>query len=253
MNDSLPVEIAQPVDAALETMHAHPKHMLLPFYRRLIYKGIDQAIGQKAHKMKATLSIFAAQHVSPYWRIPLFMIEEDEQDYDYWLHIPYHLIEIAKGVINETANSDVVLNEVNHLSEVNHFTGQMDDSPYYHEWCAFKAALRCVWEALNLGHPSIIETDDGITQITTDEELELHADTAMLACLAYTGGSWTPTNPAKWSYDKEQKRWITDNKNWYFEDYGVWDRNTDMAIARRQEFWEWWLSQAVDEAWRQAQ
>jgi hypothetical protein len=234
-------------------MQAHPQRLLLPFYRRAIYKGIDKATGQKAHKIKVTLSILTAQYVIPYWRIPLFMIEEGEEDYAYWLVIPYHLVEMAKGVSNGTAESNRVLKEANHLTEVNAFTGQMDDSPYYHEWCAFEAALDCVWEALNRGHWKTLETDDSVTDTTTDEELECHADTAMLACLAYTGGSWTPVNPDKWTYDKAADRWITNNENWYFEDYGVWDRNTDRAMARRREFWEWWLSQAIVECWNQAQ
>jgi hypothetical protein len=253
MSSSLPADVTQPIDVALQSMHAHPIHLLLPIYRRAVYEGIDQAIGQKSHKIKVTLSLLAAQRVSSYWNIPLFMVEKDEADYDYWLQIPRRLIEIAKNILNANTNSDVILEEVSHLSEVDSVTGQTDDSPYYHEWCAFEAALSCVWEALNSDHSSLVQADNSITHETTDEELRRPVDTAMLACLAYTGGSWTPANPDKWIYDKEQKRWITDNRDWYFDDYGTWDRNTDMAISRRQEFWEWWLSQGVYEAWVQAQ
>ncbi len=254
MNSSLPVEIAQLIDTALEAMRAHPRHLLLPFYQHAIYRAIDKAAGQKAHRIKTTLGILAAQHVIPYWKIPLFMIKEDREDYGYWLNIPRHLVEMARGVLNGTAEKDIVLKEIGHLSEVNNLTGQMHDSPYYYEWCAFKAALNCVWQALDLGLWKKLEADDSIAETTTDEELRYPVDAAALACLAYTGGSWTPTtNPDKWTYDKEQNRWITDNDNWYFEDYGDWDSNTDRAMTRRQEFWEWWLSQAVDEAWSQAQ
>lgn len=253
MNSSLPIEISQPIEVALEIMQTHPKHLLLPFYRRKIYKGIAKAAGSKTHKVKVLLSILAAQQVSSYWNIPLFMVREDEDDYDYWLHIPNHLIKMAKGIINGTIDNDEVLKEVRHLSEVDGITGQMDDSPYYHEWCAFKAALNSVWEALNLNTTQTLETDNSLTDTTTDDELEYHADTAILACLACSGGSWTPTNPEKWYYDQQQNRWITQDNSWYFEDYGVWDRNTEQAIARHQAFWEWWLLQAVNKAWHQGQ
>ncbi|MCP4371800.1 MAG: hypothetical protein GY797_27335 [Deltaproteobacteria bacterium] len=255
MNSSLPIEISHPIEVALKSMQSHPQHQLLPYYRRAIYKGIEKAVGPKAHKIKAWLSILATQHVSSYWRIPLFMVREDEDDYDYWLHIPNHLIKIAKGIINGTIDSDGISKEVGHLSEVNDFTGQMDDSPYYHEWCVFKAALSCVWKVLNSDSRKPLETDDGINMTTTDENLiRYHCpDTALWACLAYTDGTWTPTDPEKWTYDKQQNRWMTEDEGWYFEDYGVWNQNTEQAIARRQEFWEWWLSQAVNEAWYQAQ
>jgi hypothetical protein len=76
MNSSLPAEILRLIDRALTAVQTHPKHMLLPFYRRAIYRSIDKAAGPKAHKIKAALSILAAEHVVPYWNIPLFMVEK---------------------------------------------------------------------------------------------------------------------------------------------------------------------------------
>ena len=252
MISRLPNEITQLINAAWEDMHSHPTHMLSPFHRRVIYKSIDKVLTQTAHKTKVTLCLLTAQHVIHFWNIPPFMVEEHEEDYDYWLRIPQHLIEVTKNILNANVDRDSILEEVSHLSEVNNLTGQTHDSPYYHEWCVFKSALSCVWEALNLDSGSLVQNDIDITHATTDEELGWRTDTAMFASLAYAGGSWIPLDPDKWFYNTEQNRWLTNNRDWYFEDYGVWDRNTDAAIARRQEFWEWWLFEAVAEAWKQA-
>jgi len=234
-------------------MQAHPKHLLLPFYRRAIYRGIDRVANQKAREIKVLLSILAVEHVSSHWNIPLFMVTDDEDDYEYWLHIPNHLAEMAKGIINGTIESNEIREEVEQLTEVDDLTGQIDDSPYYHEWCVFKAALSCVWEVLNPDSRKPLETDDSINVTTTDENLKRYhcPDTALWACLAYTDGTWTPTDPEKWTYDKQQNRWMTQDEGWYFEDYGVWNRNTEQAIARRKAFWEWWLLQAINKAWHQ--
>lgn len=253
MGQSLPDQVVESARIALEAMDSHPRHHLLPVYRRGIYESIDRVSGLKSHPIKIRLGILAVKRVASYWKVPLFMYSEEDEDYEYWLHIPGHLIKTTEEIIAGIADQDKATKEAQHLFEVASFTGQTQDSPYYYEWCVFESGLICMWDVLKADADNILNTRVRLTELTTDDEIRHREDAVMWACRAYSGGKWTPEEPAKWVYDENQNRWLTSDRNWYFGPYGEWDSETDLANKRRKDFWDWWLSQALQEAWSQSQ
>lgn len=248
MENSLPIEIEQAVNIAFDAMQAHSQHLLIPIYRYAIYDSINKTKDLDAHSVKVSLNLLTVQYVLSYWKMPLFMYSKEDDEYDLWQRMPHHMVEISRGVINGTIEKNKAIAKAAHWQEVTDLTGQLHDSPYYNEWCVFDAGLRCLWQTLDVE----IELNREIDINTKDEDLYGDSDVAKWACFAYVGGTWIPNNPIQWNYDEQQRRWITDNKDWYFEDNGIWDRNTKTAINRRRKFWDWWLTQAISKACQQS-
>jgi predicted TIM-barrel fold metal-dependent hydrolase len=143
--------------------------------------------------------------------------------------------------------------QASHWQEVTALTGQLNESPYYHEWCVFDTALTSLWSVLLPDFWQDVATHPTTTPDSADDARFASPDPAHCASLAWAGGRWTPADPRQWRYDDQRQMWLTENPSWYFEAYGTWDRTTPDTIVRRRAFWEWWLTHPFQVAWAHIQ
>jgi hypothetical protein len=224
---SIPQTMTERVAIALAVMRKHPYHNLSWNHRHAIYQAFKvDPVGQQA---RIWLDILTTHYVLPQWEA----IRQSEiwEDYDE----PKTMVQLAEDVLMGKTAPSVGREMALHWSEVSDLSGETLDSPYYNAWCVFKAALTTVWLAVGW---DCFENPDPESVPTTDHISEwVYGDTAEMAMLAYVGGTWTPV-----------EGWTTG----FEEQGGEWDRETPEAQARRQAFWEWWLLEAIPQAWEQA-
>jgi len=229
MSIPLPRYIIRLTDVALTAMRDHPEQLLLPIHRRAIYDGLDEVSASTAHRVKVWVGILTVRRVLPYWR-PIGYAEEDE-----YSRIPKRMLEIAEGVLNGTIEKRNLEKKIQLWIEMSSTTGELPESPYYNNWCIFDAGLSVARLVVEPDFWQRVKIDYN----TTDNDLHHQdGDAARWASITYAGGVWSPV--------------VKDNRQ-DDESYGIWVRNTPDVLARRREFWEWWLLKVMSEAWQQGQ
>lgn len=241
--------IDQAIQQALEAMKTHSDHWLLPIQRRALYAVLDPDLSlPRAAHVRSWLELFTAEYVLPLWmpilQDPVRVWIEDE-------HVPALMVDLTRSVLNggtekiavqnlaplwqeisvfDTDESGEVLVErlAVHWTEVSDLTGELTNSRYYRAWCVYDAALTALNYALGVDYFAYARLNYTTTEIT-----DRYSDAANWAVISYSDGVWEPD----YTQDEEYGRVV-----------GNWNLDRDEVRAKRRQFWEWWLLEAISDA-----
>src|SRR6266508_4596739 len=219
----LPLHIRNAIAVARQAMGKHPDHLLLREQRCAIYAAFKRVTLLPGYRARAHLDILTARFVLPFWR-PL--AQDRWKGYGY---MPETMITLAEGLLNATVDEEEALTIVGRGQEMSDLTGETTGSPYYCSWAVFETALHTLFAALDYN-----DMKEARISPTFDSEQKYVADAAHLAAVAYAGGRWYP---------------IIAEDNRYGEVAGIWDWDIAEVRTKRQQFWEWWLHEAIPAAW----
>lgn len=252
---SLPSNLQQLIEQALAAMHRHSQHHLLPSQRLLIYQVLDTVVECSPHlnRVRGELGILSAQYVLPIWQriTPVWdsqaILGEASQQlspedlkalqdcYILGDHniLPQRWISLGQNVLQGIAEPEAASQEVRNLWDFPHgirgeFLAQDEllATPYFvckapygllqRAYYVCEAAFSALQEII--GRNFLAEAK-GLECFNDDNLITAHRDSASSAVIAYAGGADTtmPGDPDK-----------------------------------RQEFWEWWLNEAIPMAYEWA-
>ena len=218
---TIPSDLERLIDEALRDMREHPSHQLAAARRRVIYEAFGTKSDPIASRARGWLGIFVARHV-----LPIFQEALPHED------LPQRLLEMAEGVVRGAVDAKIAIQEASEGHEVaGRLWGYEEADVPWNAYFAGSSADRALVEAagwdpfqyLDRFHrvdlTSGSDVQDEQTDRWNDEELaQIGGDTASAAAVAYACGVGSP------GCDPDKLR----------------------------EFWEWWLTQAIPEAWRAA-
>jgi hypothetical protein len=217
--------------AARDKMRADPHYSLLPKYRLPIYKAVQEKAPDVEYKFYGWLALITAEKVLPIWEE---LVPDDEE--------PILMLKIAKQLLLGQA-------------KLEDFAEEFDD--FYYAVGAFlcdeqipfpvRAALNACYTALEANLPirpfqqfSAYQIEQGFA----DERIHgSWLDAASDAVLAYSGQAYDLTT---------------------ISDYNLLLKSSELGTIlasitppefkpeKRREFWEWWLNEALPEAWLEA-
>jgi hypothetical protein len=211
MKDRLPEALQNTLERAREQVSTSPDHILSPHAREHIYRAIGPWSDSRANIIRGRLGIFAAQHVLFCWRAV-------------WPHDPLAdmNIELAEGVLRRAIDPDVAREEtqaawdrLNCLDELiprDQFTGK---SGYDTALFAGIATHMAINEAA--GKHVFAENEPWVKESDTDDVLfdGETGDAALWASRAYAGREHAASS----------------------------------SPARREEYWLWWINEALPRSW----
>lgn len=206
----LPTQLQQTIGWAYTAMLEHPRHELLPFYRRGIYNSIGPRSHTQTRRVRTMLDLLTARRVLPLW--------QKERPNDPWAE---RLLATSEGVLlgkvtveEARAEGDEAWNQWEAMDTDPEQPNYEDFS--IHTFGAISAAIEALFAASRR-----CRFDGGlITNQDTDANIDpWSSDTAKWASTAYAGAVW----------------------------------ESDSDPIKRKEFWEWWLLEAIPEAWQAAQ
>lgn len=225
-------EIQLLIEETLAFMRGDPQHTVSPFRRYAIYRKMNSTIHNPPalNLRRGKLGLLTAQYVLPIWQriTPIWSYSEEEiqkwnllpEDLEQFRSmpdnnvLPERLIEMTNGLLEGTISVDVAMQRINteHIWDtvgamVLEFFQIRNDLPLV-ACHACEAAVRALYESLGYESFSNLSKLENFT----DDNLPDHfRDTASHAMIAYAGG--TAKEPVDFN--------------------------------RRQEFWEWWLTEAI--------
>jgi hypothetical protein len=222
---SVPAHIADRVAEALDALYRRPDQTLLAWYRYAIYQALVADRSRASYAARAWIDLLSVQHVlfcwQPYARAGWHAT---------WLQ-PNDLLGLAEQILCGTADAAVVQRQITRAEALADVVGEPAASARYAEWCVFEAALRALRSAWsyqlccttpaqpNSWDAGGVALDDasGYAAIAVAGRLSpAHSDP-----LPLTGHS----SPAA-------------------------RREADDVQLRRTFFWEWWLREAIPQAWQ---
>lgn len=237
----LPEIVQQSIEVARTRMLQDPHHSLILKHRLEIYENINKAAGSNAIKTRAWLALLTAELVLPIFGNP---------DSAYLL--PSNLVKEAKDILlGKSAKRE--LREIEALTA----GGFYIDTEIYSDEAGYaaEAALLALAEAHEFVYYKQFDTlelqqiiEKQIAQGYPDEVFRgLFVDAASMAVCAYSGIS----------FDWDALSEMAVSENGLSAEEWVFHANTTFAPnfqpAKRREFWEWWLSCAIPQAWQLAQ
>jgi hypothetical protein len=225
MEIRLPEKLQNIVAESLAAVGQHHEHWLSPYYRKLIYNALreDDAVEDydprvevftTAGKFRFWLSVLAAEHVLPMWS-EVFPDNE----------LPYELLATAKQTIKGKMSQETAEKLYFKAEQLLQEAGTGDGwlFPYPCPSFAVTAAHKTLAASFSVDYWELIEIsdkDEGMYSLDSYTE-----EAAAFAALAY------------------------DTSRRGSEDY----YNGQKDIQRNREFWEWWLNEALPQAWQLAQ
>ncbi len=217
---------------ALAIVRSDPQHTVLPFLRYAIYQKMNgiRHDPPALNLRRGKLGLLTAQHVLPIWQriAPIWSYSEEEiktwnlssEDLEQFRNLPddnvfpERLIKMTNGLLEGTISVDMAIQRISneHIWDsvgaiVLEFFQIRNDLPLV-ACHACEAAIRALYESL--GYESFSKLSD-LENFTDDNLPDHYRDTASHAMIAYSGG--TAKEPVDFN--------------------------------KRQEFWEWWLTEAV--------
>lgn len=208
----LPPKVSKLIYKTLEELRKDPEVQLRPYQRLEIYQAFDSEGEMLSRRTVGYLQIITAEHVQEIWMSKL-------SEWHYYLHrLMLPLTEdILEGRVDP--NSRIVKEIIDYRY---HTLGGMedDDDEVVCATYALDAALSMVRGSSPFKNP-------GADLTLTDDELyeEWEGDAASQAVKAYSG--------------------------FYQVDMGEKSAGKSDP-AKRLQFWEWWLNEAISQAWHKA-
>jgi hypothetical protein len=220
---SVPVHIADRVTEALGALYRHPDQTLLAWYRYTIYHALLADGSRVSYAVRTWIDVLSVQQVlfcwQPYARI----------DWRVTWPQPKDLLGLAEQTLQGIVDTVVVERQLTRAEALADVIGEDATSAHYARWCVFEAALRALRSAwIYLAYC----TTSAPPNSSTTGGLELD-DASSYAAIAIAGSL---------VHSHSDPRMLTAYK-------GV-SPETSEAQLRRTFFWEWWLREAIPQAWQ---
>jgi hypothetical protein len=216
----LPPAVAERIDAALAAMRAHPQHHLTPHLHRAIYAAFGPWSDPPACRAQAWLAILAAEHVLPIYRAewPREITPRPED-----------LITVARrlaeGALTREAGEVTEALEHGYHAYGHLWVLDIPDNVYL----AVSAAYDALCEACALSEP--------LSDLTSVYLFAPHGQ-------GLRGDAWSDEELAgSGSADAASSAAIA---------LACSPQNTPTDARKLRAFWEWWLTEAIPQAWRRA-
>lgn len=221
---SVPAHIADRIAEALDALYRHPDQTLLAWYRYAIYHALVAERSHAGYAARAWIDVLSAQHVLFCWR-PYARNDWHTA----WLQ-PTDLLALAEQALRGTVDTAAVRRQITRAEALADVVGEDATSAGYAEWCVFEAALRALQSAwISLACRAIAAPPSR----STAEALELD-DASSYAAIAIAGGHITSHTDRKLPTAPTSE--------------GISLETSDMQL-RQTFFWEWWLREAIPQAW----
>jgi len=221
---TLPNDIQETLDFVAVEMRQSLDYSLLPKHRLSIYRAINSYDGQLADKFFSWLDFLTAQHLENIWNQE--MASDD--------FVP-RMLTVAEGLLQGTLTLEQTKDERDLFY---HAAGSLT----YNEDVSSKAqntmlaaynALQTVYGITPFQYADLEQIERGFSdEIVAGLSV---ADTAAYAVLAYAG----------FNVDYEYEADITESE--------IEGEETLFEPEKRLEFWEWWLFEAILQAWELTQ
>jgi hypothetical protein len=219
-------ELQKAIAEAYASLIKHPQHALLPMYRQHIYEALgavhppEEPLDPRAHRTRLTLDLLSVRRVLPIW-------EAERPDFPW----PQRLLDMAEGVLNGSVSTEDARDEADAASA---FLEEVEDSE------------EVMSNAIEV---SEAEAADAIrfkgVSLSALYVCEAAVETLFVASglFRFDLGESSPEET-----DADVDPWSSDTAKWASTAYagGVWDPSSDPA--KRKEFWERWLREAVPTA-----
>jgi hypothetical protein len=235
------------IDQFLEAVRDDPQHHLKPLdrlslyssfgtsYREMNYSKLTEQIGSGILSLSvadlalAHLAILSVQKVLPIWEKEWVRIYKEDPE---TTNITVILLETAKAVLARTMNP----NEAFILASNSHATvGSLEWDLSYNAYCASASSEEALAMVL-IGLWQINSQIQGKRFINiNDDETNTSFDFAAWAAKAWSAIDENP--PGGWAVLVGYKGLV----------------NIKFDKQKRLEFWEWWLTEAIPQAWDLAQ
>jgi hypothetical protein len=245
----IPYELQQATDEALSAMRSHPRHHLVPYYRYRIYEVLKGFNGSQAlpkppralardslgDRVRGWLAINTMEKVLPIFKAATYSPEVDEDD----LALPMKLVEMAYGVMKGTTNPQEALHEASALEH--EFGMLLNEYEYDPEGFPLNASL-VGWTA----GEALAET---LASYRIDWLLEQKMRWLEL------DGKPRPSDITSiellWD-ESERVGPLLDTAGDAAMAYSCSNSSPVCDPAKLEEFWTWWLTEALPEAWARA-
>jgi len=222
---SIPAHLAERVSEALGALYRHPEQTLLAWYRYAIYDAIVADRSHASYAARAWIDVLSVQQVLFCWQ-PYARAGWPAS----WLQ-PTDLLGLAEQTLQSVVDPAELQRQITRAVALVDVVGEPVTSAQYPAWCVFEAALRALQSAwichTHYGAPAApnsrpagaVGLDDAsrYAAIAIAGNLS-HAYGDSRALAAYRDRAVAPTNAA--------------------------------AQLRQTFFWEWWLREAIPQAWQ---
>jgi hypothetical protein len=220
----LPAQLADRVSEALGALYRHPEQTLLAWYRIAIYDALLADGSRAGYAARAWIDVLSVRHVLFCWQ-PYARTRWPTA----WLQ-PHDLLRLAEHTLEGVADPSVVQRQLTRAQALSDVVGERTTSVQYPAWCVFEAALRALestWIYCTSGAVRAMQNSALPGSVGLD-------DASRYAAIAIAG-SLTPARSAPKTQTAASDRTVA---------------TADAAAQLRLTFfWEWWLREAVPEAW----
>jgi hypothetical protein len=224
----VPADLADRVSEALGALYRRPDQTLLAWYRYAIYDALLADRSDAGYAARAWIDVLSVQHVLFCW--PPYARTTWPKA---WLQ-PTDLLELAEQTLRRLVDPAVIQRQITRAAALADVVGERATSPQYPAWCVFEAALRALqsaWIYHARGATTAAPKSGAPGAIGLD-------DASWYAAIAVAGN----LSPARGDLQT----------NTTPSDRAVAPADT-AAQLRLTFFWEWWLRNAIPEAWQRCE
>jgi hypothetical protein len=198
----------------------------MPIRRLAIYNAFGSQSDLQGQRVRAYLALITARRVLPLWQAAF---PSDD--------MPERMLALAEAVIRGTVDTQVAAREMAEAWYHNPQSGDSGEYALWHTYCAGEAALNAVSEALSK-NPLADRIQDYTSATNKDPTYIKDAETITDDDLVY--GVTDAASSAATAYAGR-----IDGGDGYLID-------SPSHPEKRREFWEWWLTEAIPQAWELA-
>jgi hypothetical protein len=238
--------------AARDKMRADPHYSLLPKYRLPIYKAVQEKAPDVEYKFYGWLALITAEKVLPIWEDLMPDDEEPNAAENAPIYerittfdLPFTMLDIAEDLLLEKITAKDVAEELElFYNWTGNFGEYQEEEPVPGRAVAVVdtcyAALMAAFPIRPFEEISPRQIEEGLPdEISSD----WRADVASAAVLAYSG----------LAYDDD----VIIGADLVNNGEGAMKAlmattHPNFQPEKRREFWEWWLNEALPEAWLEA-
>lgn len=241
-----PNQVRNAANEALRALRHDPEYNLRPYYRLLVYESfgptayphdlseqvnrakqdrIERIAGDRA---RGWLCYITALHVLPIWEaeIPQMLAHDDGMPVDLPIQIVHTVRAVLSGSMPSSEGFELLCGDF-----YSHWN--LDGDLRHQVWCADVAAYIALEKVLGLDNEVINWPKLALTTESPNDAIRGNNQDVV----SFAAAAWSITDPNPAGY------WT----GWK-EGYSVMP--FQRSKKKRREFWEWWLTAAVDEAWK---
>jgi hypothetical protein len=247
----VPESLQKVILEALEAMRSHPRHHLAPYYRQKIYtllKSFNRgnqldpsrvpSVENLGDRVRAWLAIWTAERVMPIFEQGPFGVEDVTEE---TLSLPPMLLEAAKGVMQGKVAPEAV--DQNRQIAFQEYSIMLDESKYEPEILPVNAILAGWASECALSEVSGWYTFDWFSE--NEKKRWLRPPYGAIGHGEYELSSVEPN-------DEMLVHLGGDTAGVAAVGYACGLLSTECEPERLEEFWTWWLTEALPQAWERA-